>query len=71
MDTADTMGQRPSEEDIRNTYRATVDGLFGFVVKRCRGDRELAEDITQETWLRAVDDWERNGLLIARIAACR
>lgn len=56
------MRQRPSEDDIRTTYRATVDDLFAFVVRRCRGDQELAEDITQETWLRAVDDWERNGL---------
>jgi RNA polymerase sigma-70 factor, ECF subfamily len=58
----DAMGQRPSEDDIRSTYRATVDELFDFVIRRCRDDRELAEDITQETWLRAVDDWERNGL---------
>jgi RNA polymerase sigma-70 factor (ECF subfamily) len=56
------MPQRPSEDDIRTTYRATIDQLFDFVVRRCRGDRELAEDITQETWLRAVDDWQRNGL---------
>lgn len=69
------MRERPSEDDIRTTYRATVDDLFDFVVRRCRGDRELAEDITQETWLRAVDDWERNGLpdrpaaWLARVAA--
>jgi RNA polymerase sigma-70 factor, ECF subfamily len=56
------MPHRPSEDDIRTTYRATVDELFDFVFRRCRGDRELAEDITQETWLRAVDDWEKNGL---------
>jgi RNA polymerase sigma-70 factor (ECF subfamily) len=56
------MRQRPSEDDIRITYRATVDQLFDFVARRCRGDRELAEDITQETWLRAIDDWERYGL---------
>lgn len=52
----------PTEDDIRDTYRATVDDLFDFVARRCRGDRELAEDITQEAWLRAVDDWHRNGL---------
>ncbi|HEY4218940.1 MAG TPA: sigma-70 family RNA polymerase sigma factor [Gemmatimonadaceae bacterium] len=56
------MRHRPSEDDIRTTYRATVDDLFDFVARRCRGDRGLAEDITQETWLRAIDDWERNGL---------
>ncbi|HEY9461932.1 MAG TPA: sigma factor [Vicinamibacterales bacterium] len=69
------MRQRPSEDDIRTTYRATIDHLFDFVIRRCRGHRELAEDITQETWLRAVDDWERNGLpdrpaaWLARVAA--
>ena len=69
------MRQTPSKDDIRTTYRATIDHLFDFVVRRCRGDRDLAEDITQETWLRAVDDWERNGLpdrpaaWLARVAA--
>jgi RNA polymerase sigma-70 factor (ECF subfamily) len=56
------MRRSPSEDDIRTIYRASVDDLFDFVVRRCRGDLELAEDITQETWLRAVDDWDRNGL---------
>lgn len=69
------MRQRPSEDDIRTTYRETIDDLFDFVAHRCRGDRELAEDIIQETWLRAVDDWERNGIperpaaWLARVAA--
>jgi RNA polymerase sigma-70 factor (ECF subfamily) len=58
----DVMRRSPSEDDIRTIYRASVDDLFDFVVRRCRGDLELAEDITQETWLRAVDDWDRNGL---------
>lgn len=56
------MPERPSEDDIRTIYRATVDDLFDFVVRRCRGDLQLAEDVTQETWLRAVDDWDRNGV---------
>jgi RNA polymerase sigma-70 factor (ECF subfamily) len=56
------MARRPSEDDIRRIYRATVDDLFGFVARRCDGDRELAEDITQETWLRAVKAWRDDGL---------
>ena len=56
------MRQRPSEDDIRSIYRATVDELFDFVARRSHGDVRLAEDITQETWLRAVDDWERKGV---------
>jgi RNA polymerase sigma-70 factor (ECF subfamily) len=56
------MARRPSEDDIRRIYRETVDELFGFVSRRCDGDRELAEDITQETWLRAVKAWRVDGL---------
>ena len=56
------MARRPSEDDIRRVYRETVDELFAFVSRRCDGDRELAEDITQETWLRAVKSWRTDGL---------
>lgn len=56
------MPRRPSEDEIRRIYRDTIDKLFGFVLRRCNGDRELAEDITQETWLRAVRDWRARGL---------
>lgn len=56
------MGRKPTEQDIREVYRATVDDLFDMVARRCRGNRELAEDIVQETWLRAVDAWRAEGL---------
>ena len=56
------MARRPSEDDIRRIYRETVDDLFAFVSRRCDSDRELAEDITQETWLRAVKAWRVDGL---------
>ena len=56
------MARRPSEDDIRRVYRETVDPLFAFVARRCSGDRELAEDITQETWLRAVRTWRTDGI---------
>lgn len=51
------MARRPSEDDIRRIYRETIDELFAFVTRRCDSDRDLAEDITQETWLRAVRAW--------------
>ena len=53
---------RPTEDDIRRIYRETVDDLFGFVSRRCDGDRDLAEDITQEAWLRAVKAWRTDGV---------
>jgi len=56
------MPRRPSEDDIRRIYRETVDELFAFVARRCDGDRDLAEDITQETWLRAVRAWRKDGI---------
>lgn len=56
------MVRRPSEDDIRRVYRETVDDLFAFVARRCDGDRDLAEDITQETWLRAVKAWRSHGV---------
>jgi RNA polymerase sigma-70 factor (ECF subfamily) len=51
-----------TEDDIRRIYRATVDDLYGFAVRRCGYDRDLAEDITQETWLRAVRAWNVQGI---------
>jgi RNA polymerase sigma-70 factor (ECF subfamily) len=56
------MMRRPTEDDIGRIYRDTVDELFAFVSRRCDGDRELAEDITQETWLRAVKAWRTDGV---------
>jgi RNA polymerase sigma-70 factor (ECF subfamily) len=51
-----------SEAQVIAIYRATVDSLYGFVSRRVGGERQLAEDITQETWLRAVREWRRTGV---------
>ncbi len=56
------MGRPPDENTLMSTYRDTVGPLYAFVSGRCGGDRSLAEDITQETWLRAVNSWRRKGL---------
>ena len=47
-----------TEADIRTIYLATIDTLYRFVARRSHGDRDLAEDVTQETWLRAVRAWQ-------------
>jgi len=47
---------------VMDIYRETVRPLYAYVSQRCGGDRALAEDITQETWLRAVAHWRRQGL---------
>ncbi len=57
------MSQSPGSEttaDVIETYRETVHALYKFVSWRAGGSRQLAEDITQETYLRATVQW-RNG----------
>jgi RNA polymerase sigma-70 factor (ECF subfamily) len=56
------MLESPSEAQITAIYRDTVVALYGFVSRRCGGERQLAEDITQDTWLRAIREWRRAGL---------
>jgi RNA polymerase sigma-70 factor (ECF subfamily) len=56
------MADAASEEDIRRIYRETIHDLYVFVSRRCDRDRALAEDVTQETWLRAVSAWRLDGL---------
>ena len=46
--------------DMVATYRDTIGPLYEFVSRRAGASRQLAEDITQETYLRAVVQW-RNG----------
>ena len=43
------------------TFWETLPELYAFVARRARGDRELAEDVTQEAWLRAVRAWRATG----------
>jgi RNA polymerase sigma factor (sigma-70 family) len=43
-------------------YRRTIRPLYGYVSKRVGGDVGLAEDLVQETWMRALDNWPRTGI---------
>ncbi len=40
-----------------DAYRETIEPLYRFVARRAGRSRQLAEDITQETYLRAVEQW--------------
>lgn len=40
-------------------YRETVHPLYGYMARRTRGNRELTEDIIQESYLRALGSWRR------------
>jgi RNA polymerase sigma-70 factor (ECF subfamily) len=56
------MPQPATEDDIRRIYQATIDDFYRVVARRCDGDRDLAEDIVQESWLRAVRTWGPRGI---------
>src|SRR5262245_56538983 len=56
------MREQPTETRIREIYAETIDALYSYASRRCGGDRDLADDVTQETWLRAVREWRRSGI---------
>ena len=51
-----------SERDLIETYRTTVVPLYAYVSRRVGGDASLAEDLVQDTWMRAMDAWPVQGL---------
>jgi DNA-directed RNA polymerase specialized sigma24 family protein len=51
-----------SEAELIRVYREHTAPLYAFVSRRVGGDRSLAEDIVQDTWLRAVATWPRHGV---------
>jgi len=53
---------RPTDEEILATYGECFDDLYRVVSRRCDGDRDLTEDVVQETWLRAVKAWRTDGI---------
>jgi len=50
------------ESELIQVYRRTVRSLYGYVSKRVGGNVSLAEDLVQETWMRALDAWPRKGM---------
>ena len=51
-----------NESDIVETYRLTIRPLYRYVSRRVGGDTGLAEDLVQETWMRALDVWPSRGV---------
>jgi RNA polymerase sigma-70 factor (ECF subfamily) len=51
-----------SEQVLVDTYRSTVRPLYAYVSRRVGGDISLAEDVVQDTWMRAMGDWPRKGI---------
>src|SRR5262245_58627149 len=56
------MPDRINEAELERIYDDTIVELYGYVSRRCGGRRELAEDITQEAWFRALRHWRANGV---------
>ena len=51
-----------TEQQWLKIYRETVHPLYGYMARRTSGNRELTEDIVQESYLRALDNWKRKAL---------
>ena len=54
------MGAAPADEAFRREALRCLDGLFGFALSLAR-DRSLAEDLVQETYLRALSARRKAG----------
>ena len=50
-----------TEKELLNLHRELTSMLYGYVSRRVGAERALAEDIVQETWLRAVASWRNKG----------
>ncbi len=50
------------DEAVIVLYRETIRPLYAYVSRRVGGDVGLAEDLVQETWMRALDTWPSRGL---------
>ena len=55
------MARQLSEDEIVQAYRQTIRPLYAWVSRRVGGDRALAEDLVQDTWLRALEAWPARG----------
>ena len=56
------MGGHIPEEALVQIYRATIRPLYSYISRRVGGDAGLAEDLAQETWMRALDAWPARGV---------
>ena len=48
------MNRALSEPDLVEAYRSTVRPLYAYVSRRVGGDIGLAQDLVQDTWMRAM-----------------
>jgi len=48
-----------TEQQWLKIYRETVHPLYGYMARRTGGNQALTEDIVQESYLRALNNWKR------------
>ncbi|HSR68259.1 MAG TPA: sigma-70 family RNA polymerase sigma factor [Acidobacteriota bacterium] len=60
--------ERITSDRVRHIYRETVYELYAYVSRRTGGDRALAEDVVQESFLRGLRHWQKRGLPDSPIA---
>lgn len=56
------MNRELPEQALLDVYRETIRPLYRFVSRRVGGDASLAEDLVQDTWMRALDSWPARGV---------
>jgi RNA polymerase sigma-70 factor (ECF subfamily) len=49
------------ETELIQIYRETIRSLYRYVSRRVGGDAALAEDLVQDTWMRALVAWPARG----------
>jgi RNA polymerase sigma-70 factor, ECF subfamily len=51
-----------TEQQWMKIYRDSVHPLYRYLARRTGGNRELSEDIVQDSYLRALDRWNRKAV---------
>jgi RNA polymerase sigma-70 factor, ECF subfamily len=51
-----------AQEEVIRVYYETIRPLYSYVSRRVGGNVGLAEDLVQETWMRAIDGWTGKGI---------
>lgn len=49
-------------DELLTHYRASLPSFYAWAARQCGTDRALAEDVVQESWLRAVRTWVASGV---------
>lgn len=51
-----------TEQELTESYQEHTGPLYAYVSRRVGGDRVLAEDVVQDTWLRSIGSWRKHGI---------